>query len=162
MKSICLTFLLSLSALSSWAQSNQTTKDSLLTWYNDITLASEAAVKAEKPLMLFFTGSDWCGWCHRLQREVFNTEQFNTWAAMDVILCEIDFPKYKVLPQNIQEQNQRLQQQFGVQAYPTVWFVNVSKEDKKYNLSRLKSTGYMQGGPDVWITNAKSIISGGK
>ena len=159
MKSILLVGLLVSSAFGTWAQ---TTNETTLTWYTDVSLASEAAITAEKPLMLFFTGSDWCGWCHRLQREVFNTEQFNTWAAMDVILCEIDFPKYKVLPQNIQEQNQRLQQQFGVQGYPTVWFVNVSKEDKKYNLSRLKSTGYMQGGPDVWITNAKSIISGGK
>lgn len=159
MKSIFLTFFLSLSAFGAWAQ---TTDETSLTWYTDVSLASEAAITAEKPLMLFFTGSDWCGWCHRLQREVFNTEQFKTWASTDVILVELDFPRNKVLPQTIKDQNQMLQQQFGVQGYPTVWFVNVNKVDTKYNLSPLNSTGYLQGGPDVWITNAKSIISGGK
>ena len=56
-------------------------------------------------MLLFFTGSDWCGWCHRLQREVFNTPAFTTWASSDVILVELDFPRNKVLPQNIKEQN---------------------------------------------------------
>ena len=158
MKSILLVGLLVSSAFGTWAQ---TTNETTLTWYTDVSLASEAAVTAEKPLLLFFTGSDWCGWCHRLQREVFNTEQFKTWASTDVVLVELDFPRNKVLPQNIKDQNQMLQQQFGVQGYPTVWFVNVTKKDEKYNLSTLNSTGYLQGGPDVWITNAKSIISGG-
>ncbi len=113
-------------------------------------------------MLLFFTGSDWCGWCHRLQREVFNTPAFTAWASSDVILVELDFPRNKVLPQNIMEQNQMLQQQFGVQGYPTVWFVNVTKEADKLNLAPLSSSGYLQGGPEVWITNAKAIINGGK
>ena len=55
-----------------------------------------------------------------------------------------------------------LQQQFQVQGYPTIRFVNVVKEGEKYNISTLKSSGYMAGGPDVWIANAQSIIDVGK
>ncbi len=154
MKPIFISFLLIIFSFSVNAQ-----KETGLTWYTDMTLATEAAVVAEKPLLLFFTGSDWCGWCHRLQREVFNTTQFNSWASTDVILVELDFPRNKVLPQNIMEQNQLLQQQFAVQGYPTVWFVNVTKEDNKYNMVPLNQTGYLAGGPDVWINNAKSIIN---
>lgn len=154
MKPIFISFLLIIFSFSVNAQ-----KETGLTWYTDMTLATEAAVVAEKPLLLFFTGSDWCGWCHRLQREVFNTTQFNSWASTDVILVELDFPRNKVLPQNIMEQNQLLQQQFAVQGYPTVWFVNVTKEDNKYNMVPLNQTGYLAGGADVWINNAKSIIN---
>ena len=157
MKSIMLIVLLSVSTLVTWSQTATT-----LSWYTDVSLASQAAAAENKPMLLFFTGSDWCGWCHRLQREVFNTPAFTTWASSDVILVELDFPRNKVLPQNIMEQNQMLQQQFGVQGYPTVWFVNVTKEADKLNLAPLSSSGYLQGGPEVWITNAKAIINGGK
>jgi len=160
MKTLILSITFSLSAMFSWSQTETSTT---LTWYNDVSLASDAAILANKPMLFFFTGSDWCGWCHRLQREVFNTTQFSTWASTDVILVELDFPRNKVLPQNIKDQNQLLQQQFGIQGYPTVYFVNVTKEGNNYNLSKIPtSTGYMQGGPDVWITNAKAIIAGGK
>ena len=40
-------------------------------WYDDLEVASKVAYKSDKPIMLFFTGSDWCGWCIRLQKEVF-------------------------------------------------------------------------------------------
>ena len=79
-----------------------------------------------------------------------------------MILVELDFPSKKVQPQNIKEQNQTLQQQFNVQGYPTIWFVNVTQVKDGYKMERLKSAGYMAGGPDVWIENAKSIIGGGK
>ena len=154
MKSIFLSIALTVSTLISWSQTTTN-----LTWYTDVSLASQAAATENKPMLLFFTGSDWCGWCHRLQREVFNTPAFTTWASSDVILVELDFPRNKVLPQNIKEQNQLLQQQFGVQGYPTVWFVSATKTaDAKVNLNALGSSGYVAGGPQVWIDGANQII----
>ena len=56
-------------------------------------------------------------------------------------------------------QNQLLQQQFGVQGYPTVWFVSATKTaDAKVNLNALGSSGYVAGGPQVWIDGANQII----
>ncbi len=47
-----------------------------LKWYNDMNEAMKVSKKTKKPLLLFFTGSDWCGWCIRLQKEVLKTPEF--------------------------------------------------------------------------------------
>ena len=53
-----------------------------------------------------------------------------------------------------------LQQQFGVQGYPTCWFVSPEKtKEGKYNLTQLGSQGYLAGGPATWISSAKTIIA---
>ncbi len=127
-------------------------------WYDDLEVASKVAYKSDKPIMLFFTGSDWCGWCIRLQKEVFQQEAFKQWAADNVILVELDFPSKKVLPAKIKEQNQMLQQQFAVRGYPTCWFVSVVKNGEVFNLERLGQSGYMAGGPEPWIINAKTFL----
>ena len=131
-------------------------------WYTDISLASEAAVTENKPMLILFTGSDWCSWCIRLQREVFNRESFTTWSKQNVILVEIDFPRYKEQPDSIVQQNKLLQEQFGIQGYPTVWFVSVNKIDDTIVTTPLGQSGYIPGGPQSWIDNANSIINGDK
>jgi len=127
-------------------------------WYQELSKASEIAVAENKPMLLFFTGSDWCGWCNKLQREVFNTETFTTWSNECAILVEIDFPRDKPQPQNIIDQNNLLQQQFKVEGYPTVWFVDVVAIDSNYTIKPINKTGYLPGGPSRWIEVANSII----
>ena len=56
-------------------------------------------------------------------------------------------------------QNNQLQQMFKVQGFPTVWFVKPQlKEEGKINLEQLGSTGYLAGGPAVWIKSANEIL----
>ena len=95
-----------------------------LVWHTDLMKATELAQKENKPIMLFFTGSDWCGWCKRLQKEVFFMDEFKTWAQKNIILVELDYPRGKTLEASITAQNQQLQQMFEVRGYPTCWFVN--------------------------------------
>lgn len=109
--------------------------------------------------MLFFTGSDWCGWCMRLQKEVFKTPEFTKWAKDNVILVELDFPRRTPQQPEIQQQNMQLQQTFQVQGYPTVWFVNATNKDKQVNFEKLGSTGYVAGGPTAWIDGANKIVA---
>ena len=59
-----------------------------LTWHTDVNQAVEFSVKQEKPMLMFFTGSDWCGWCKKLVKEVFVTSEFAKWAKDNVILVE--------------------------------------------------------------------------
>ncbi|GAB1855428.1 hypothetical protein MHTCC0001_02620 [Flavobacteriaceae bacterium MHTCC 0001] len=128
-------------------------------WHTDMTKASETAIEKNKPLLMFFTGSDWCGWCIRLQKEVFKTSDFKKWADENVVLVELDFPRRKKLDQNIQIQNYQLQHLFKVKGYPTVVFANPEKkEDSKMNLNHLGSTGYIKGGVSEWLNVAKAII----
>lgn len=152
MKTIALFSMLVLAQLS-FAQK------SALNWYTDINKASAVAIKEGKPMMLFFTGSDWCGWCHKLQKEVFNTAEFENWASDNIILVELDFPKNKAQTEAIKTQNRNLQQQFGVRGYPTCWFVRPDKSNNSANnLSPIGSKGYEYGGPTTWISGAKAML----
>jgi thioredoxin-related protein len=129
-----------------------------LTWHTDMAKATELSLKENKPLLLFFTGSDWCGWCIKLQKDVLKTADFAAWAPQNVILVELDFPRSKPQDQAIKLQNQQLAQTFGIQGYPTVWFVKpVKGEDNKVNLSGLGSLGYDKSATN-WITNANTFL----
>jgi protein disulfide-isomerase len=130
-----------------------------LVWHDNVEKAMEISKKSKKPLMLFFTGSDWCGWCIRLQKEVFKTKEFTDWAKDNVVLVELDFPRNtsKLTPET-QNQNSQLQQVFQVQGYPTVWLVNANKKAGKTNFEKLGSTGYVAGGPTAWLAVANGII----
>ncbi len=123
----------------------------------------ELAIKANKPIMANFTGSDWCGWCIRLDKAVFQTEEFKEWAKENVILLELDFPRRKKLDANLQAFNDQLQQQFQVRGFPTIWVFSVSKtKDGKYsinaNLSNpFQKMSYMPSATD-FINKASDII----
>ena len=151
MKKIAITLFLVLGSLTIQSQE--------LTWQTDMNKALEISKKSQKPLFLFFTGSDWCGWCIRLQKEVFKTPEFAKWAKDNVILVELDFPRSTPQQPEIKKQNAELQQIFAVQGYPTVWFVKGSKKDGKINLEKLGSTGYVAGGPTAWLTVADKILA---
>lgn len=130
-----------------------------LVWHTDMTKASEKAIEENKPVLMFFTGSDWCGWCKRLQSEVFQTSDFATWAKENVVLMELDFPRRTQLDQTTKVQNYQLQQIFKVTGYPTVFFVNPEKKpDGKMNLNSLGRTGYVRGGAQEWLAVANNFI----
>ena len=150
MKKILLTLLFILGSYAVEAQE--------LVWNNNLKNSIEISNKTKKPLLLFFTGSDWCGWCIRLQTEVFKTPEFKKWANENVVLVELDFPRRTVLAPEITEQNNQLQQFFAVQGYPTVWFVNATLNDGKINMDKLGNTGYLAGGQKVWLETANGIL----
>ena len=68
-----------------------------LKWHTDLKEAINISMSENKPLLLFFTGSDWCGWCVRLKNEVFNYDEFKKWSDKNVVLVELDFPRRKRL-----------------------------------------------------------------
>ncbi len=118
-----------------------------LKWYTDLDEVHEISTKTGKPIFGFFTGSDWCGWCHKLQREVFAKPAFVSWAQKNVILFEIDFPKRTPQTPELKAQNQNLQRAFKVTGYPTVWLFK-SKTDATtggYSLVSMGKLGYPSG-----------------
>jgi len=139
-----------------------------LTWYTDINKVYELSQKTKKPIFAFFTGSDWCGWCHKLESAVFVKPGFQAWAKKNVILLELDFPRKKELPKALAEQNNGLQNFFQVQGFPTIWLFNMDKDPKtnKYNITGLGSLGYPNAGPGkeeaTFITNANAILNNKK
>jgi len=120
-------------------------------WHTNYEQALAAAKKENKPVMMFFTGSDWCGWCHKLKDEVFVKDEWKTWAK-GVVLMELDFPRAKEQTAELKAQNVKLRDALKIRGYPTVVFVN--HEGKE-----LGRTGYMAGGPNPWIENAKKLTA---
>lgn len=143
-----LCFLFAYSILPSCAQTPApATAKSELTWYTDAKKAEEISNKTKKPIFGFFTGSDWCGWCMKLHRDVLNKPAFIEWAKKNVVLLELDFPRRTQLPPEQAQQNAELASVFKVQGYPTVWFFYITDDpvNKKKSISALGSVGYPQG-----------------
>ena len=138
---------------------NINSQQSTLNWHTDLNKAVSISLSEKKPIMLFFTGSDWCGWCMRLKKEVFNYPEFETWTKENVVLVELDFPRRKAIDPKILNQNRELARIFGVSGYPTVWFVNPQKLDSnKLNFLKLGKLGYLAGGTSKWISTAENFL----
>lgn len=131
-----------------------------LVWYNDLNKVVPISIKNDKPLLLFFTGSDWCGWCMRLKKEVFNYPEFKEWTDSNVVMVELDFPRRKKIDSIILNQNRELARIFGVSGYPTVWLVKPQiLESSKVNFLKLGKLGYVAGGPEKWISVAQKFLN---
>lgn len=151
MKKIFITLLLGIGSFAAQAQE--------LKWETDINKAVAVSNKTKKPMLLFFTGSDWCGWCIRLQKEVLKTPEFKTWAAKNVVLVELDYPRSVPQSDAIKAQNSGLQQTFGIQGFPTVYFATAKVNAKKVPaFTAIGSTGYVAGGPKAWLEVADGIL----
>ncbi len=117
---------------------------------NDAQKAAKLSQQTGAPVLLFFTGSDWCGWCVRLHNEVLSTTEFKAWAKeKGIILLEVDFPRRTAQSDALKRQNAGLQQQFQIRGYPTIYIVKGDKYTKM---------GYEAGGPKAWIAKAESKI----
>lgn len=138
--------LLILSVSPALAQEHSTSQ---LEWYTDLVKAYEKSKATNKPIFGFFTGSDWCGWCHKLQNDVFSKPAFVKWAKDKVILLELDFPRRKQLSPELAQQNNSLQQAFQVQGFPTIWIFTAVQDPstQKFALTPLGSSplGYPAG-----------------
>lgn len=122
----------------------QNSKDSAY-WLNDVNKAQTLSKLTGKPIFAFFTGSDWCSWCRKLQVDVFTKAAFKQWASEEVVLLELDFPARKVLPENIARQNQAMKNFFKISGFPTVWLFCINEDQAKENhflISPYGSLGY--------------------
>ncbi len=89
-------------------------------WLVDYDRAFDKAKASSKPLLISFTGSDWCLWCKKLDRELFETDVFTKSFGYLVIPVQLDFPQRRQLPARTQRQNNRLKARFSVENFPTV------------------------------------------
>ena len=126
----------------------------------------QKSIKENKPILANFTGSDWCGWCKKLTRDVFDTQEFKNWAKDNVVLFELDYPRRTQQDPSIKQQNAELQQTFRsiVRGYPTVLIFDIErvKDDNgnkvQDNIKILgQRMGYM-GDPNSFISIANTNI----
>jgi thioredoxin-related protein len=120
-------------------------------WSSDYAAAKKDALSSKKDLLLDFTGSDWCGWCIKLNEEVFSKEPFKTGVKDSFVLVEVDFPKDKSkLSEETQKQNKELGEKYRVQGYPSI--VLCDAEGRPF-----ASTGYQEGGPEKYVEHLNEL-----
>src|SRR5258708_13882673 len=109
-----------------------------LQWLTDVPKAVQEAKAGNKLVLLDFTGSDWCGWCIRLNKEVFSQPEFVDYAKKNLVPVEVDFPRSKEQSAELKKANRALQQKYNIQGYPTIIVLN--GEGKQVG-----ELGYMNG-----------------
>lgn len=122
-------------------------------WLTEMKQAQAQAKSGNKMLLVNFTGSDWCGWCIKLDREVFSRPEFKDYANKNLVLLEVDFPQRKTLAPTQKAQNEQLAQQFGIEGFPTI--VVLDGEGKK-----IGEIGYTPGGPRAFIAELEKLRKG--
>ncbi len=123
---------------------------STLTWQTDYSAALAQAKAEKRKVFLFFTGSDWCSWCMRLNKEVLSTPEFARYAKENLVLVELDYPKNHPQVAALKAQNAKLADRYKLEMYPTV--VILSSSGKK--IDRL---GYQEGGPEPFIARLSKL-----
>ena len=122
------------------------------TWLTSWDAAAKESKKTGKPILMDFTGSNWCGWCIKLKKEVFDTPEFKAWAAKRVVLLGLDFPQGIEQPAALKKQNEELSKKYNVEGFPTIIFADATGK-------QLGQYGYDQGGPAVWTKKAEAMIA---
>jgi len=120
-------------------------------WITDPAEALRSATADRRPILMLFTGSDWCPWCVKLDDEILRTAAFKDWASSHVVLLYLDFPRKRQLSADQRRINQELSQKYAVRGYPTVLFTDSAGVVRG-------TTSYAEGGPANWIAACNSII----
>jgi thioredoxin-related protein len=110
---------------------------STTTWQTDFEKAKAEAKSENKFILLNFSGSDWCGPCIRLHKEIFDSEVFTKYADKKLVLVNADFPRLKknMLSKEQQKQNDALADKYNIDgAFPLTLLLNAEgKVIKKWD-----------------------------
>src|SRR6266542_3414267 len=93
-------------------------------WLTDLPKALEKAKTDQKMVLLDFTGSDWCGWCIKFNKDVLSKSEFTEYAAKNLVLVEVDFPDKKKLGAELKKANAALKDKYKINGFPTFVVLN--------------------------------------
>ena len=122
-----------------------------LDWETDFEIASLTTKASGKYMLLDFSGSDWCGWCKKLEKEVFSQDAFKDFAEKNLVCVLVDFPQKKKQTRGLKQRNRDLATKYGIQGYPTI--IILSPDGKPVG-----KTGYLQGGSSKYVQHLNEII----
>ena len=98
-------------------------------WIEDVAKARAKAALQGKFVLMAFSGSDWCGWCVRMEKEVFSQQEFVGKASQKYVLVMIDIPRDKSkLSDLAASQNQEIARQYRIGGYPSVVITDAKGE----------------------------------
>jgi len=121
-------------------------------WTDDWEAAKAKSKSENKPILIYMTGSDWCGWCKKLEKEVISQKAFTDFVAQHFILMEADFPKTKEQPGPLKKQNAALRKTYLNGGYPTMYVLDA--DGKKLS----KDLGELEGGVNGYLAKLKEFL----
>ncbi len=125
-------------------------------WTDDFESAKKLAAETNRDLFVLFTGSDWCSWCMRLEKEVISQNGFTEKLSEKFVPVFIDIPRNKALLSELAaEQNPKLVERYRVEGFPTVLIMDAEG-------FTFAQTGYQAGGPESYLKNLAALTSSGK
>lgn len=96
-----------------------------LEWTTDLDAARTRAAAEGKSVLVDFTGSDWCGYCIQLKKNVFDTPEFEAFAKNNFLFVEIDVPRdVKRVGQELYDKNKELCKQYKIAGFPTIMIMS--------------------------------------
>jgi thioredoxin-related protein len=110
-------------------------------WVADFGGAQALAAKRNRPILLVFSGSDWCGWCQKLDSEVFQKPEFKEYVRNRFVTVLLDTPQKMLASQP----HKVVMAKYQVTGYPAV--IITDKDGKM-----LGKGGYLPGGPGAFIS----------
>jgi thioredoxin-related protein len=116
-----------------------------LTWLTDLPKAQAQAKSENKLILMDFTGSDWCGWCIKLDQDTFSKPEFADFAQKNLVLVQLDYPQHKEQSDDLKAANAALAKKFNIDGYPTLIAM---KPDGTVVWTQV---GYLAGGPQALI-----------
>jgi len=116
-----------------------------------LSAALNQARSENKMVLLDFTGSDWCVWCKKFDKDVLSTDKFASYANSKLVLVTLDFPSRKEQDAALKKANQEIRKHFGVNGFPT--FVLLNSGGKELG----RQVGYLKGGPDAFIAKLDGL-----
>lgn len=100
-------------------------------WTMDFDAARKLAVEKDLPILLNFSGSDWCGWCKLMEKNVFSKDAWSDYAKDNIIMVLLDFPKNKsIVPEKYKGRNAELKAAFGVRGFPALIVLDANGKDE--------------------------------
>ncbi len=121
-------------------------------WSEDFAASQQTAKKENKLILLAFSGSDWCGWCVKMDKEVYSDKKFIQKAKEKFVLVMIDTPRNKeILTKLAQRQNPTLTAKYSVRGFPCSVVVKPDGEEVK------RFGGYQKGGPDAFLEKLNEV-----
>ena len=121
-----------------------------LVWLSDLDEGIKVAKAEKKAILVDFTGSDWCGWCIRLKKEVFDQKEFAA-VAKDFVLVELDYPQKKKQSPEEKAKNKDWAEKFGIEGFPTILLMDSHGEP-------FAQTGYQEGGPAKYLAHLAELL----
>ena len=123
-------------------------------WFTDFNKAKTEAAVSEKYILINFSGSDWCGPCIRLHKEVFESETFNSYAQKNLVLVNADFPRLR--KNQLSKEQQKLNDVLADQYNPQGHFPYTVLVDTKGKVVKTWD-GYPNETPDKFLLDINNV-----